>query len=159
MLIYTPPSGNELETYTHYYDGKIQSNVETYEIINEVKNIDFNIKKPHIITFISTIILMYNSTIHTNEGKLVFDFLTNVNVSLHNSVSTDIDMINKMGTYDLIYILAIIYYKLNTQELKVGLLTELYIQFLDMITTGMCPQGQTIRLFQVISAYKDWYLI
>lgn len=46
--------------------------------------------------------------------------------------------------------------KIAQPELMEDFVSEIFGQFMDM-NTGLCPQGRTIRLWQIANIYVQWH--
>lgn len=126
----------------HHYDGKWE---DTDKYIKEIKSISIEIKKQAIASLRQRLVNFLNTD---NIGVALYNF----DIIARDNVY---DPINKINVYDLMYILEGVckHYEDCTDLLK--LIVE---QLIDM-STGLCPQGRTTRLYQLAVSFIDEEMI
>jgi len=119
------------KTNTHYYDKNISreilSKIGTFPKTNKIEK--FNELRYDIIKYGNLSALKY------------YDLIIS---SYVNNDGNNYDPINKIDTSDLLYIIAKNY---NNDLLPI------LIEQLEDMKTGVCPQGRTIRLLQIIGSF------
>lgn len=131
---------------THKYDGKIPNN-DVYKYIKSRKGDIERVQKSlkHILTI---------------KGIEKIPEINKVSISNFETIisswggSSNFDGTNDIFACDILNLICEEYIIIaqDHKDILVDFLRELFLQFIDM-KTGLCPQGRTIRLWQVASMY------
>lgn len=142
MENYREPTGGK-GIDTHDYDSKLDFSGKTGKILRIVKH---KYNDSFLLKFLDDISQEISCDVRARLKILIDDYSKNSNYDGTNDVKAE----------DILKILALIWQnvKLEKQASK-DFLEEFSIQILDM-KTGMCPQGRTIRLWQISEAYIEF---
>jgi hypothetical protein len=129
-----------LSTNTHFFDGKLHSSKGEIQVdLDRVAAIDVNTKRAAFstlqrkLTFTPTTLRCYQAVISTFERNRGANY----------------DPTNDLHADDLLYL---IYEKVCIEENEEY--ERMLLEQLEDMQTGLCPQGRTTRLFQVLLALK-----
>lgn len=86
------------------------------------------------------------------QPNLNFDIIVNDFKTFGHNLGSNYDPTNELYADDLLYLCAILLEKLDNTDEFLFIFNQ---QLIDM-STGMCPQGRTHRLFQIIMAFKEF---
>ena len=81
-----------------------------------------------------------------------FDTIVNDFMSIGHSPGPNYDPTNELYADDLLYLCACLVQKMPLNETLIFLLNEQLVQ----MSTGMCPQGRTHRLMQIIMTFEQF---
>ena len=142
MEQYKEPTGGR-GTNTHDYDSRLNSCSKTRKTLEKFKYI---YDEQFLRIFAEEISHDIDTEVSSRLMVIVNDYSKNANYDGTNDVKAE----------DILKVLAVIWQdvKFNKQYRKC-FVDELSLQILDM-KTGMCPQGRTIRLWQISEAYIDF---
>lgn len=142
-------TSSSLSTDTHSYDNKLR---ERKKLINSQLERISLIPRGDKLTFFGA---LYDA-LTSQKG---FDGMTNAN---YRTIIRDYEMCNNSANYDptndffaidLLYLCGELCFRPG--EIGLDTCEMLNIQLSEM-TSGMCPQGRTARLFQVITSREEY---
>lgn len=125
---------------THFYDGKLQDSIK--EIQNDLDKIKFISYEDKLK---SLYILLNDLSTNKNIKPPGIRCLTTIVSDFSNKSAANYDHINKLSASELLYLC----YEKIYNENKKDMIDILITQLNDM-SSGMCPQGRTIRILQVL---------
>lgn len=122
---------------THYYDGKLQ-NTQLETLLNSIYNLSKETKSRAFIELRQklTELTTFDQEARRNYDIIIYDF--------HHQNHKNYDHSNNLHADDLLCLI-------STKN-SIDLLELLCLQLKEM-TGGMCPQGRTHRLYQIIVAF------
>jgi len=152
---YTPPTGTVAATNTHHYDGSLPKDSELGVILRSRRLQGTSSEKLRLVSdFVSNI-----STQRIPENNPIsMQYLTTTLRSW--GLQPNIDGTNDVTADELLLICAEIWNNISKTEIDLieSFAKEFFAQFMDM-QTGPCPQGRTVRLWQIASSYISWHKI
>lgn len=150
---YKPPTGAVPTTNTHHYDGALPMNSDLGLLIQRIRQkIDTSDYRALVITFVEDIKLV--NIPEKNDVSMQF-----LNQTLQSwSQDANYDRTNTISADEILVVCAEIWNNMSVvkPDLLEAFAREFFSQFMDM-QTGPCPQGRTIRLWQVAITYVQWH--
>lgn len=132
---------------THYYD---------FNLINRKNDLNYYLSKAEKVEKqqkISSFLLLRNELFKSSyfgvNAQRNFDII--LNDYYHTKLTYD--NTNQLWVCDLLYICSKLVEKYKKED--IDFLDLCAIQF-DEMSSGMCVQGRTHRLFQIVSAYEEY---
>lgn len=150
---YVAPTGAVSATNTHSYDGSLPMDSELGKIIKHIRTQGTKEEK---IGIVSDFVLQLSAQSIPENNSVSMNYLSATVKSWGTTANND--GTNQIMAEEILLACAGIWKSLS--ETKPDLIEpfarELFSQFMDM-QTGPCPQGRTIRLWQVANVYVEWH--
>ena len=136
------------KTLTHTYDGKLQKSKQTIE--NNIQRASKISKKDKVQAFIKLRNNLIKYKEFTPQIQRCFDVIYNTFSQKGRTKSANYDPTNDLYADDLLYLCYEKVFESDSNDFS----KMLILQLEDMVS-GLCAQGRTTRLLQVLLAFES----
>lgn len=154
MQSYAPPTGAVPTTNTHHYDGALPWDSELGILLTRIRSdTETSDTRREVVDQFVLEITTYDVP---ERNPISMDFLTRTVHSWGQTANND--GTNDITADELLFVCAQIWNTITTREPELlgNFAKEFFTQFMDM-QTGPCPQGRTVRLWQLAYFYLQWH--
>lgn len=132
---------------THHYDGKLREILNNSNLLNELHSVEQDDEKKKEI-FITLLNHMQNESIINSSNSSIYA-LHCLRKIIFDSPDQNYDKSNDLDASNLLYMICQRIFDHEHEIINYDLYRSLVLQLEDMIS-GLCPEGRTTRLVQVL---------